>query len=102
MGSNHTTTKRLFSNRLGGQITSPLVRGDLGLRTTNYFETGLSNSSQGNPARFLTFLICYALQLPSCYSLVGFFFLFSVQLVALFPDTFCKTVISYLKTALTS
>ena len=25
-----------------------------------------------------------------------------VQLVALFPDTFCKTVISYLKTALTS
>ena len=25
-----------------------------------------------------------------------------IQLVALFPDTFCKTVISYLKTALTS
>ena len=25
-----------------------------------------------------------------------------VQLVALFPDTFCKTVISYLKTGLTS
>ena len=28
--------------------------------------------------------------------------LISVQLVALFPDTFCKTVISYLTTVLTS
>ena len=47
MNSNHAVAQRLFLNWLGGRITSPRVRKDLGLRTRNNSQTDLrpSNSS---------------------------------------------------------